>query len=261
MATDSVRCEIASGVATITIARQARRNALDNPALQQFIGHLERLRDVDISALVLTGEGLKAFCAGSDLKALSEYRVEEALLHTRLFLRCTELLDEQPCATIAAIEGFCFGGGLEIALACDARIASVQSLFGFPEITVGALPTGGGTVSAARAIGLARAREMLVFGERIDAATALSWGLISQTAEPGATLSAASEKARRYAERVGARSISLLKQILISGQGAPGQTGRALAYLADQQLIRTEAFKDGISMAAGSGRASAREAT
>lgn len=244
---DSVQLQLEGRVATVTIAREARRNSVDNKTLEQLLEILSSVQQQEISALVLTGEGTKAFCAGSDLKALADYSYAEAKYHTKLFLECTETLEEMHCATIAAIEGFCFGGGLEIALACDTRIASKESVFGFPEITVGALPTGGGTVSAPRAIGLARAREMLVFGDRVDAATALNWGLVGSLVEPGTAFSTAIEKARDYAERIEPSSIALLKQILIGGYGAPGRTGRTMAYMADSVLLQRDSFKDGIS--------------
>ena len=130
---------------------------------------------------MVSSEGTRLFCAGSDLKALVDYDLKEKVRHTRLFQKAMAAVDEAPCATIAAIEGFCLGGGLELALGCDRRIASEEAVFGFPEITVGAPPTGGGTLRAPRAIGLARAREMLIFAERIDATTAKGIGLISQT--------------------------------------------------------------------------------
>lgn len=245
-ASSSIVLEVSGRVASITIDREARRNSVDNEALEGLIGAFEKLRRDPVSVLVLCGAGEKAFCAGSDLKALAEYSYEDAVRHTRLFLECTEALEELPCATIAAIEGFCFGGGLEIALACDARIASTESQFGFPEITVGALPTGGGTVSAPRAIGFARAREMMVFGERINADLALQWGLVGSLTEPGTVLTAARERAEGYASRVEPGSIALLKQILVGGYGAPGRTGRTMAVLADSILLQRDSFKEGV---------------
>jgi enoyl-CoA hydratase/carnithine racemase len=247
MSTESVLCHIDGRVATITIAREQRRNSVDNAALEQLIAHLDTVQRSGVSIVVLAGQGTKAFCAGSDLKALAAYSEEDARWHTQLFLRCTEKLDELPCATIAAIEGFCLGGGLEIALACDMRLASTDSTFGFPEILVGALPSGGGTVRAPRAIGLNRAREMLIFGGKIDAQKALDWGLVSDIVPAGEAVARAMEMAKAYAEKVDPASVALLKHVITSGVGASTRTGQTLAYLADFALVQRESFKSGVS--------------
>ena len=181
----------------------------------------------------LSSEGTRLFCAGSDLKALVDYDLKEKVRHTRLFQKAMAAVDEAPCATIAAIEGFCLGGGLELALGCDRRIASEEAVFGFPEITVGAPPTGGGTLCAPRAIGLARAREMLIFAERIDATTANGIGLISQTCAAGRARATAREIGQDYATRVDYQSIALLKDLLHNGYRTPERFTRSLTVLAD----------------------------
>jgi enoyl-CoA hydratase len=256
MSDPSILLEVSGRVATITLAREHRRNALDNEALERLRSTFEELRQKNVTVAVIVGQGLKAFCAGSDLKALAAYSEPEAHHHTHLFLSCMETIDEFPCATIAAIEGYCFGGGLELALACDYRIASKEAKFGFPEIKVGALPSGGGTVRAPRAIGLTRAREMLLFGFEIDAQKALDWGLISETAPAGAALETALAMARRYADKVDPATVALLKHILIGGYGSSTRTGQTLAYLADYALVQSESFKRGVRGFAGKGSSS-----
>ncbi len=175
---DGIRLVRDGPVAELTIEREARRNSLDNPALEAIIAATRQIARSDIAVCVVASEGTKAFCAGSDLKALVGYDLSEKVLHTRLFQEAMTAVDELPCATIAAIEGFCLGGGLELALGCDLRIASEKSVFGFPEITVGALPTGGATLRAPRAVGMARAREMMIFAERMSAQEAEDRGLV-----------------------------------------------------------------------------------
>ena len=240
---DPVLLNISGRLAQVTINRPSRRNALDNVALKQLLDAFDEIRTKSVSVLVIAGEGNQAFCAGSDLKALAAYSYAEANYHTTLFLRCTESLERLPCATIAAIEGYCLGGGLEIALACDARVCSSEAQLGFPEITVGALPTGGGTVLAPRMIGWARAREMLVFGERIDASTAHSWGLVSTLVDPGTAVARATSKGQQYAEKVPAESIALLKRILAGGVETADGAGRVLAAMADAILLNKEETK------------------
>lgn len=233
-------------VAILEINRPDRRNALDNVALEQFLAALEQVRRSLVVALCVTSAGDRAFCAGSDLKALAAYTAEEAEYHTHLFQKLTETLDELPCATIAAIEGACLGGGLEVALACDYRIATATSRFGFPEITVGALPTGGGTIRAPRAIGLSRSREMMLFGQPVDAARAHEIGLISEVME-GDVRTAASARAEELAGRTSREAVKLLKAMLVTGAGLPARQGQMLAYLADVALVRSDTFKAGVT--------------
>jgi enoyl-CoA hydratase/carnithine racemase len=244
---NSIELKIADGVANLRIDRPERRNALDNDAIECFLDCLARVRRSSTIALVISGEGTKAFCAGSDLKALSAYSAQDAEYHTYLFQKLAEEVDELPCATIAAIEGACLGGGLEIALGCDYRISADNSRLGFPEITVGALPTAGGTVRAPRAIGLARTREMMLFGEPVDPVTALQWGLISQVAPAGTVVSLANEKATTLARTTNRDTVMLLKTMLVSGAGLAARPGQSLAYLGDFALVRSESFQKGVA--------------
>jgi enoyl-CoA hydratase len=246
MSESGIKTEVEGRVAIVTIARERRRNSVDNAALQGLIDAFESLRGTDVSVAILAGEGTKAFSAGSDLKALAAYSEREARHHTHLFLKCAETIDEAPIATIAAIEGYCLGGGLELALACDYRVASRDSSFGFPEITVGALPSGGGTVRAPRAVGLSLAREMLIFGKPIDALRARAVGLVSEVVDAGGTLAAARAFAADYAAKVDPATIGLLKHVIMSGYGASTRTGQTLAYLADYALVQSESFKAGV---------------
>ena len=244
---NAIELQLDERVGTLTINRPERRNALDNEALQQMLEALEVVRRSRVVALCISGSGDRAFCAGSDLKALATYGAEDAEYHTYLFQRMTETLDELPCATIAAIEGACLGGGLEIALACDLRIAATSAVFGFPEITVGALPTGGGTVLAPRAIGLARTRQMMLFGDRIDAATALAYGLVGELSPGPDPRALAAQRAADLAARTNREAVKLLKAMLVTGAGLPTRSGQMLAYLGDAALVRSDAFKQGVS--------------
>jgi len=234
-------------VAYVKINRENRRNSLDNATIIEFLRIFEEVRRSEAVCMVLTGEGDRAFCAGSDIKALASYSAADAEHHTYLFQKLAETLDEMPCVTIAAIEGACLGGGLEIALACDYRVAASNATFGFPEITVGALPTGGGTVRAPRAIGLSRSRELMLFGDRISAERAESIGLVSTLAPPGQTRSLALERAADLTAKTNRDSVKLLKAILVGGAGLSAKAGHLMAYLADVSLVRSESFKQGVS--------------
>ncbi len=254
MTEKTVLLDIADRIATITIAREQRRNSVDNEALEQIGAAVAKIRREDVAVIIVSGQGTKAFCAGSDLKALASYSERDARYHTHLFLSTMTELDEFPCATIAAIEGFCLGGGLELALTCDYRIASQESKFGFPEIKVNAMPTGGGTIRAPRALGLARAREMLLFGGQIDAQKALDWGLVSEIVPAGTAFEAAKAMARDYASKVDGPTVGLLKRIIMSSYEASVRTGDALAYLGDYALVQSDSFKKGVGGFADRGK-------
>ena len=236
-----IRLEMEDKVSVLTIDLNERRNSLDNDAIDAFLAALNKVRRSQVVALVITADGDRSFCAGSDLKALNGYNEEEVTHHTHLFQLLTETIDELPCATIAAIEGACLGGGLEIALACDSRIADRGARFGFPEITVGVLPTGGGTIRAPRAIGLARAREMMLFGEPVDAKEAQTIGLISKVVT-GNVREEARARAELLASQTHREAVMLLKAMLVSGAGAPPRLGATLAYLGDVALSRSPYF-------------------
>lgn len=237
-----IRLDIDDTVGVLTIDRNERRNSLDNDAIDAFLIALNQVRRSSVIALVVTAEGDRSFCAGSDLKALRTYNEEEIIHHTHLFQTLAETIDEMPVATIAAIEGACLGGGLEIALACDSRIASPTARFGFPEITVGVLPTGGGTIRAPRAIGLARTREMMLFGEPIDAREAQAIGLISQIDESGDVRAVAKARAIKLASQTNRDAVRLLKAMLVTGAGTSPRVGAMMAYLGDIALSRSSNF-------------------
>ncbi|MCG7505381.1 enoyl-CoA hydratase/isomerase family protein [Mesorhizobium retamae] len=233
-------------MAVITIDRQERRNALDNEALENLIRTFDELRLREVSVVVLTGAGEKAFSAGSDLKAVASYSKLEAAYHSHLFQKCAQTIDEFPAATIAAIEGYCLGGGLEIALACDYRISSSSSIFGFPEILLNAIPSGGGTIRAPRAMGLARARELLMFGNKIDAHQAYDRHMVSTLVEPGTAASKAIEFGGDYAAKVDPYVVGLLKRALMAGADNGVGSGQIVALLADMAATQTDAFSSGI---------------
>jgi enoyl-CoA hydratase len=238
----SIVVELKDRVASVMIDREERRNALDSEALEAIIKAFEGFRLQEVTAVVVSGRGTKAFSAGGDLKATHAFSPREAQHHSYLWQKCTETVDEAPYATIAAIEGYCLGGGLELALACDYRIASTAAQFAFPEITFNAVATGGGTLRAPRAIGLARARQMLIFGGRIDAAKAHDWGLVSELVAPGSALESAKAMARAYAAKIDPIAVATLKQVLVTGYGGGTRPGRAMPYRAECVLMLQPGF-------------------
>ena len=175
---EAIRVERDGPVATIIIDRPEKRNALNAVVRRELIDALEVLRhDEGARVIVITGGGDKAFIAGADIGEFAERTPidqRNAMAAPRVF----ETIASYPKPTIAMINGFALGGGCEIALACDLRIAARSARFGQPEIRLGILPGGGGTQRLPRLIGAGRAMKMILTGELIDAAEAERIGLV-----------------------------------------------------------------------------------
>ena len=183
---ENILFSIQDGVALLTVNRPQVRNALDRATRREMVAALDQVESDDkIRVLVLAGAGEKSFIAGSDLSELAGYsplQMEHfmATLAQRFYTRFEQL--DKP--VIAMIDGLCLGAGLELALACDLRLASDRSRFGLPEIKLGIMPGGGGTQRLPRAIGLARAKEMIFTGALWPADQALAAGLLNRVCPP-----------------------------------------------------------------------------
>lgn len=244
---EGLNVDIANGIAALTINRERRRNALDDPTLFKLRDALIRARQSDVKVIVLTGAGTKAFSAGSDIKEMAAQTYDEKLAHTELGQSVAEMLEQHPCPVIAAIEGYCLGGGLEIATACDYRIAGKGAMLGLPEIKINALPSWGGTTRVPRVIGVARARELIMFGRTLDADTALAWGLVAEVVPEGSAFARAMEMAAEIAEKRDRRCMSLAKQLLTNGWAVPTKTGSYLEYLADMNQLSSDSLSASVS--------------
>jgi enoyl-CoA hydratase/carnithine racemase len=181
-----VRAELRDGVAIWTLARPARQNSLAGATLQRLyelasLAHGEpRLRCV-----VIAGEGDRVFCAGVDLKERQGMSLDEVRAQLDLFRRCFDAIDQLDRPVLAAIDGAALGGGLELALACDLRVASAQATLGLTETKLGIIPGAGGTQRLARTVGVARAKQMVLLAERLPADEALRCGLVHRVCAPG----------------------------------------------------------------------------
>ncbi len=181
-----LRLERRDAVAVLTLDRPEKMNALSRAALLEFarVGE-ELMADPSVRAIVVTATGDKAFCAGADLKerrGMSENDVREQV---KLYRRAWTWLDVAPLPVVAAINGLALGGGLELALHCDLRVAAHHAVLGLPEVTLGIIPGAGGTQRLPRLIGEARAKELILFGRRIEASEALAMGLVNRVSPPG----------------------------------------------------------------------------
>ena len=198
---DEVAWEQTGQVATIRLNRPEALNAMNRAVREGLMASLHRVRDDDsVRVAVLTGTG-RAFCAGADLKERARGESDRSGGPETVLLGLPEsffTFDAQK-PVIAAINGLALGGGLELALACDIRIASSAATFGTPEITRGFFPGGGAPLRLPRLIPRSMAMEMLLTGEPIDAPTALQWGLVSRVVEPDEVLPTAMRMAERIA--------------------------------------------------------------
>jgi enoyl-CoA hydratase len=189
------------GIAVVTIDRQEALNALDLATLTELRDRLAELAADDaVRAVVLTGAGEKAFVAGADIAYMSGLGPREAQAWGALGHEAARLLETMPKPALAAINGFALGGGCELALACDLRLASARAKLGQPEINLGIVPGWGGTQRLARVCGIGVAKDLIYTGRTVDAQEALRIGLVNEVADP------VLERAVEVAQALAARS-------------------------------------------------------
>jgi enoyl-CoA hydratase len=198
---ETLRIDTEAGVATITIDRQEKRNALNSTVRAELVAALDALRDDEsVRVLVITGAGEKAFVAGADIGEFAG----RTPLEQRATMTGRRVFDEvaaYPKPVIAMINGFCLGGGCELALACDLRIAADSAKLGQPEINLGIIPGGGGTQRLPRVVGTGQAMRLVLSGEIIDAAEALRIGLVDLVHPAAELREKTMELARKMAEK------------------------------------------------------------
>ncbi len=249
MATEEVVLKRIDGhVATLTINRPDKLNALNIETRGRMVQELDELaKNDDIRVVVITGAGDKAFIAGADISEfegrspVDQYRV---MTDSSVFLA----VDRFPKPTIAAINGFCLGGGCELAMACDIRIASEKAKLGQPEINLGLLPGGGGTQRLPRLVGMGAAFKLLYTGDFIRADEALRIGLVDEVVPAGDVAA----RAKELAEAIAAKSpvaLRLIKQAVRTSMRTPLDEGLrqevslfALAFASEDMKEGVDAF-------------------
>lgn len=171
-------------IGILTLNRPKALNALNSAVVAELTGLLDEIAASDIRCLIVTGAGEKAFVAGADIAEMKDFGQSEAEKFSAEGNVVMEKLESLPMPTIAAVNGFALGGGCELALSCDIRIASENAVFGLPEVSLGIPPGYGGIQRLVRIVGVAKAKEMLFTTNKIKAAKALSLGLVNAVSPP-----------------------------------------------------------------------------
>lgn len=204
------------GVATLTITRPEALNALNVEVFAELEKNITELeKDKSVGVVVVTGEG-KAFVAGADIAAMVDMDGAQAKGFAEIGHRVFGKLSRARFVSIAAVNGFALGGGLEFAQACDLRVASTKAKFGQPEVNLGVTPGFGGTQRLARIVGLGNALYLLLTAEMVDAETALRMGLVSGVFEPDELMPRVKELAAKVALK-GPVAVAKVKEAVLGG--------------------------------------------
>jgi enoyl-CoA hydratase/carnithine racemase len=244
VAFENVLYEVRGPLALITLNRPSKRNAISLGTLEELHQAVTLAEHDDaVRVLAFTGAGDKAFASGSDLAEVEHRDLKKAL--EPIVQGLAERLERLPKPTIAAINGLCYGGGLEVALGCDVRVASETAAFATPEGKLGIIPGGGATQRLPRIVGRGWGMHMLLMGEPIDAQQALSIGLVTKLTAPEALL----DEVQAMAEHLATFAPFVprfMKAMVHSGMEASLVAGLALEKFAQGALCETEDKKEGL---------------
>lgn len=239
--------EKSEGIATITINRPKAMNALNKQAVLEISSRLDEAEeDKTVKVIVITGAGDRGFCVGLDLKAVRGISAVDGMNLSLLGQKLTKKIEELQKPVIAAINGYALGGGLELAMSCDLRIASENAKVGQPELNVGLIPGWGGTQRLPRLVGRGIAKELIFTGKMIDAKTAEKLSLLNKVVPPDKLKSTVKEIATELMTKppVG---IQLAKQLINSSIEIDLTKGLVQEAQAFGVLAATEDFDEGVA--------------
>jgi len=239
--------EKSEGIAIITINRPDALNALNAETIDEILQCLEDIaKDDNVRAVILTGAGPKAFCAGADIKAMKGMTALDARKLSQMGYKLCKAIENLEKPVIAAINGYALGGGLEVAMACDLRIASEKARMGQTEINIGLIPGWGGTQRLPRLVGKTLAKEMVFTGKMIDAQTAYQRGLVNKVVPPEQLMDAAKEMAKELANKAPV-ALKLSKMLINHGLETDLDTALVLEREAFGVVASTEDLQEGVS--------------
>ncbi len=220
------------GICTVKINRPDKLNAMNIDVAKELINIFQQLdKDDSVKVIILTGEGEKAFSAGADIEYMSKISPDESEDYAKLGQLVTATVENVTKPTIAAVNGFALGGGCELAMSCDIRLASDNARLGQPEVTIGIPPGWGGTQRLMRIVGIAKAKELVYTGKMIKANEAKEIGLVNHVFE----LASLMDEAINMAKQIAANSVlavHMSKTAINRGRNADLETGLGVELLA-----------------------------
>ncbi|QRN92778.1 enoyl-CoA hydratase/isomerase family protein [Archangium violaceum] len=229
-----------------TIDGEGRRNAISRAMLKELEEMVARVsRGHDTRAVVITGAGDKAFCAGADLKERSTMGEPEVRAFLDGLRRTFRAIEKSDCVFIAAVNGAAFGGGTELALSCDLRVAAPAAELGLTEVKLGIIPGGGGTQRLTRLVGPGRAKDLILTGRRVNAAEAFSIGLVNRLAPEGHLLDTAYSMAESIVENAPI-AVATAKHAIDEGMSLELDEALALELRQYEKVLATEDRLEGL---------------
>jgi len=244
---ENIKLETTGQIGTLTFNRPDMLNAIDGPTLDELDAALGQVEDnSDLRVLILTGAGPKAFVAGADIKELEARDFVKGRRDTRRRQEVYTRIEKLPIPSIAALNGWTLGTGLEIAMACSMRIASSKAKLGQPEVKLGITPGAGGTQRLPRLIGMGRAMEMILTGEPVSAERAFSMGLVNRVVEPDQVM----PETRKLAETIAARprlAVQYCKEAVYRAGEVSLEAGLAHESYLHALSCATEDKKEGVA--------------
>jgi enoyl-CoA hydratase len=234
------------GIAVVTLNRPDKLNALNSAVYQELYDVFEAIENDDsVRVAIITGSGEKAFAAGSDVAEMQNMGPLEAQKFMATIRKASDFIYNLTKPTIAAVHGYALGGGCELSMCCDIRIASEKARFGQPEINLGLIPGASGTQRLPRLIGAAKAKEMIFIGDMIDAATALNLGLVNKVVPPEHLMEEAMVCAAKLASKSGP-VLAMAKMAINTGLDSDLTTGLNMETKCNAVCFATYDRKEGM---------------
>jgi len=240
-----LQCEIENRVAVVSIHRPPL-NPLNTKVFQELSALIDELEaHQQVGAVVITGAGEKAFVAGADIREMMDLDLAGMMEMNKISRIAFLKIENASKPVIAAVNGLALGGGCELALACDLRICSENAKFAFPEVNLGIIPGGGGTQRLPRIVGQGVAKELLYFGEMIDAQRALAIHLVNKVVPADQLLPTAKEWAEKLAQKP-TMALRMLKEAVNTGANVDLQSGLMVETACFGNAFATEDRKEGM---------------
>lgn len=233
-------------IVKVTLNRERQANALSLALLEEFQSIINSIKQsCDVRVVIITGAGEKVFCAGADLKERANMNEDEVRHAVSMIRQMMDMTEQLPQPVIAAVNGIALGGGTELALACDIRVASETATFGLTETSLAIIPGAGGTQRLPRLIGLGRAKELIYTARRISACEAKEYGLTEHVVPPHELENKVMEIASKIAEN-GPIAVRLAKEAITKGIQEDLKTGLQMERQAYEGVIRTKDRTEGL---------------